>query len=315
MNAARLLRSGSAGLLVVLLAMLCALAGGARAQAVLPVPALTARVIDQTGTLDAAARTALDAKLAAFEQRKGSQIVMLIVPTTQPEDIASYANRVGNAWKIGRKDVGDGVLVIVAKNDRKMRIEVAKTLEGAVPDLAAARIVDAAMAPRFRENDYVGGLDAAADQLIARIAGEPLPEVPAPVIEERGRGQGGFGGDWAELGIFLFVGVLVVGRVARALLGNKLGTLATGAGAGAVAMVLTSSVVLAAIAVVVAMVFTFFGSMFLTDGRRGGLGGAIGGLGGMGGGFSGGRSSGSGGGGFSSGGGGNFGGGGASGSW
>lgn len=319
MNAARLLRSGSAGLLVVLLAMLCALAGGARAQAVLPVPALTARVIDQTGTLDTAARTALDAKLAAFEQRKGSQIVMLMVPTTQPEDIASYANRVGNAWKIGRKDVGDGVLVIVAKNDRKMRIEVAKTLEGAVPDLAAARIVDAAMAPRFRENDYVGGLDAAADQLIARIAGEPLPEVPAPVIEERGRGQGGFGGDWAELGIFLFVGVLVVGRVARALLGNKLGTLATGAGAGAVAMVLTSSVVLAAIAVVVAMVFTFFGSMFLTDGRRGGLGGglggAIGGLGGMGGGFGGGRSSGSGGGGFSSGGGGNFGGGGASGSW
>jgi len=319
MNAARLLRSGSAGLLVVLLAVLCALAGGARAQAVLPVPALTARVIDQTGTLDTAARTALDAKLAAFEQRKGSQIVMLMVPTTQPEDIASYANRVGNAWKIGRKDVGDGVLVIVAKNDRKMRIEVAKTLEGAVPDLAAARIVDAAMAPRFRENDYVGGLDAAADQLIARIAGEPLPEVPAPVIEERGRGQGGFGGDWAELGIFLFVGVLVVGRVARALLGNKLGTLATGAGAGAVAMVLTSSVVLAAIAVVVAMVFTFFGSMFLTDGRRGGLGGglggAIGGLGGMGGGFGGGRSSGSGGGGFSSGGGGNFGGGGASGSW
>ena len=321
MNAVRLLRSGSAGLLAVLFAVLCMLVGGARAQALLPVPALTARVIDQTGTLDAAARTALDAKLAAFEQQKGSQIVMLMVPTTQPEDIASYANRVGNAWKIGRKDVGDGVLVIVAKGDRKMRIEVAKTLEGAVPDLAAARIVDAAMAPRFRENDYAGGLDAAADQLIARIGGEPLPEVPAPVIEERGRGLGGFGGDWAELGIFLFVGVLVVGRVARALLGNKLGTLATGAGAGAVAMVLTSSVVLAAV-VVVAMVFTFFGSMFLTDGRggRGGRGGGFGGglggaIGGMGGGFGGGRSSGGGGGGFSSGGGGNFGGGGASGSW
>src|SRR6185437_6148520 len=98
-----------------------------------------------------------------FEQKKGSQIVMLMVATTQPEDIASYANRVANAWKIGRKAVGDGVLVLVAK-----------TLEGAVPDLAAARIIDEAMAPRFRENDFAGGLDAAADQLIARISGEPL---------------------------------------------------------------------------------------------------------------------------------------------
>ncbi|MDP9901279.1 TPM domain-containing protein [Variovorax ginsengisoli] len=317
MNVARPLRSACAAFLVVplaLLALLCTLAGGARAQAVLPVPALTARVIDQTGTLEAARRTALDAKLAAFEQQKGSQIVMLMVPTTQPEDIASYANRVGNAWKIGRKDVGDGVLVIVAKDDRKMRIEVAKTLEGAVPDLAAARIIDTAMAPRFRKDDYAGGLDAAADQLIARITGEPLPAVPSPVTEARGRGVGGFGGDWAELGIFLFVGVLFFGRLARAMLGNKLGTLATGVGAGAVALVLTSSVVLAAIAVVVAMVFTFFGSMFLTDGRGGGFGGGMGGMGGMGGGFGGGRSSG-GGGGFSSGGGGNFGGGGASGSW
>jgi uncharacterized protein len=117
---------------------------------VLPVPALTARVIDQTGTLDAIQRKGLDDKLAAFEQKKGSQIVVLMVPTTQPEDIASYANRVGNAWKIGRKDVGDGILVIVAKDDRKMRIEVAKTLEGAVPDLAAKQIIDEAMKPRFR---------------------------------------------------------------------------------------------------------------------------------------------------------------------
>ena len=113
-------------------------------------PRSTARVIDQTGTLDAAQREALEAKLAAFEQKKGSQIVVLMVPTTQPEDIASYANRVATHWKIGRKDVGDGMLVIVAKNDRKMRIEVAKALEGAVPDLAAARIIDDAMKPRFR---------------------------------------------------------------------------------------------------------------------------------------------------------------------
>ncbi|MEB0060096.1 TPM domain-containing protein, partial [Variovorax sp. LG9.2] len=133
------------------------MAGAAMAQGVLPVPALDARVIDQTGTLDAAARQSLDAKLAAFEQKKGSQIVVLMVPTTQPEDIASYANRVAATWKIGRKEVGDGVLVIVAKDDRKMRIEVARTLEGAVPDLTAARIIDEQMKPRFRENDFAGG--------------------------------------------------------------------------------------------------------------------------------------------------------------
>jgi len=293
---------------------LCLVLGGAQAQALLPVPALTARVIDQTATLDEAQRTVLDAKLAAFEQQKGSQIVMLMVATTQPEDIASFANRIGNEWKIGRKDVGDGVLVIVAKNDRKMRIEVAKTLEGAVPDLAAARIIDVAMAPRFRENDYAGGLNAAADQLIARISGEVLPEVAQPGAGGQGRGVGGFGFDWTELGIFLFVGVLVLGRMARAVLGSKLGPLATGVGAGVVAMVVTSSVLLALLAGVVALVVTLFGGAIPLSsmGGRSGRGGGFGG--GLGGGFGGGRSGG-GGGGFSSGGGGNFGGGGASGSW
>ena len=280
--------------------------GSALAQALLPVPALSARVIDQTGTLDAAARDALDAKLAAFEQRKGSQIVMLMVATTQPEDIASYANRVGNAWKIGRKDVGDGVLVVVAKNDRKMRIEVAKTLEGALPDLAAARIIDDVMKPRFQQNDFAGGLDAAADQLIARIGGEPLPAVE--VRDVNGPRFGGQGFDWAELGIFLFFGVLFAGRVARAVLGSKLGPLATGVGAGVVAMVVTSSVVLAVIAGVVALLFTVFsGAIGLPMLGGGGGGGGRGGGWGGGGGF--------GGGGFSSGGGGNFGGGGASGDW
>jgi uncharacterized protein len=120
-----------------------------RAQDVLPVPALTARVVDQTGTLDPIQRKGLEDKLAAFEQKKGTQIVVLLVATTQPEDIASYANRVANDWKIGRKEVGDGIVVIVAKDDRKVRIEVAKTLEGAVPDLAAKQIIDDAITPRF----------------------------------------------------------------------------------------------------------------------------------------------------------------------
>lgn len=301
---------------IFLIAMACA---GAWAQGLLPVPALSARVIDQTGTLDAAQRDSLDAKLAAFEQKKGSQIVVLMVPTTQPEDIESYANRIANAWKIGRKDVGDGVLVIIAKNDRRMRIEVAKTLEGAVPDLAAARIIDEQMMPRFRENDFAGGISAALDQLIARISGEALPEVTTRDNGQQGqqgqRGSGLFGGntDWGQLGIFLFFGVLVVGRIARSILGNKLGPLATGVGAGVIAMVITSSIVLAVVAGVVALIFTLFsGAIPLPMGGGGGRGGGYGGGGFGGGGFGGGSS---GGGGFSSGGGGNFGGGGASGGW
>jgi uncharacterized protein len=159
------------------LLLLAAALAGAHAQGLQPVPALSARVIDQAGTLGLAQRARLEDKLARFEEIKGTQIVILMVPTTQPEDIAAYANRVGNAWKIGRKGVGDGILIVVARNDRKMRIEVAKTLEGAVPDIAAARVIDETMAPRFREGDFAGGLDAAIVQLVALINGQPLPAV------------------------------------------------------------------------------------------------------------------------------------------
>jgi len=228
-------RSRAVRLATWLLAAWVGLAGAmAWAQGLLPVPALSARVIDTTATLDAAQRQALEAKLAGFEQRKGSQIVVLMVPTTQPEDIESYANRVANDWKIGRKAVGDGVLVIVAKDDRRMRIEVAKTLEGAVPDLAAARIIDDVMKPRFRENDFAGGLDGAADQLIARIGGEALPAVESP-RPTRGA-QGGFGFDWESLAIFLFFGVLVGAPIARRIFGAKLAPVVMGVGAGALAI-------------------------------------------------------------------------------
>lgn len=282
---------------------------GAQAQGLLPVPALNARVIDQTGTLDASQRQALEAKLQAFEQQKGSQIVMLMVATTQPEDIASYANRVGNAWKIGRKNVGDGVLVVVAKDDRKMRIEVAKTLEGALPDIAAARIIDDAMKPRFRQNDFAGGLDAAADQLIARINGEALPEVDAR-SGDFGDNAGDSGFDWQDLAIFLFVGVLVGGPIAHAILGKIPGALAMAGLTGAIVMVLTSSIVVAVLAGVGALLFTLLSMAFGAGAGRRGAGG-FGGWGGGGGGWSGGSSDG----GFSSGGGGDFGGGGASGDW
>jgi uncharacterized protein len=288
---------------------------GAWAQGVLPVPALTARVIDQTGTLDAIQRKGLEDKIAAFEQKKGSQMVVLLVPTTQPEDIASYANRVGNEWKIGRKAVGDGVLVIVAKDDRKVRIEVAKTLEGAVPDLAARQIIDEAITPRFRQGDFAGGLQAGVDQLIARITGEKLPE-PPPRAAPASPG-GGMGFDWFDLAMIAFIGVPIVARVLSGIFGRKLGSLVTGGGVGFLALTLTSSLIVAAIAGVIGLLFAFLsGGGFGGGGRR--YGGGSGPWISTGGGWGGGGGSGWGGsdgGGFSSGGGGDFGGGGASGDW
>ncbi|MBO9516292.1 MAG: TPM domain-containing protein, partial [Variovorax sp.] len=270
--------SGFLRALAALLLLAAALAG-AHAQGLLPVPALDARVIDQTGTLTPAQRAALEAKLAAFEQQKGSQIVMLMVPTTQPEDIASYANRVGNAWKIGRRAVGDGILVIVAKNDRKMRIEVAKTLEGAVPDLAAAHIIDEAMKPRFRENDFAGGLDAAADQLIARIKGEPLPEIDARSGDFRDSGGRGGGFSWEDLAVFFFIAVMVGGPIARRILGKIPGSLAMGGITGLVVMAVTSSPVVAVLAGLAALLFTLLSMAFGAGPMRrgGGFGGGLGG--------------------------------------
>jgi uncharacterized protein len=287
----------------------------ARAQGLQPVPELTARVIDETGTLDPIQRKGLDDKLAAFEQAKGTQVAFLIVATTQPEDIAAYANRVGNAWKIGRKEVGDGVLLVVAKNDRKVRIEVAKTLEGAIPDLAAKRIIDEAITPRFREGDFAGGLQAAADRIVALASGEQLPAPQQPSVRERA--SAGF--DWFDLAIFLFFAVPIGGAVLRGVLGRKLGALATGAGVGAIALFVTSSLLVAMAAAFVALAFALFSSGFGGTPRRSSRGGWgagpwIGTGGGWGSGSSGG-SWGGGGGGFSSGGGGDFGGGGASGDW
>lgn len=296
-------------MLALLLALLAA--GPVLAQALLPVPPLTARVIDQTGTLDAIQQKGLEDKLAAFEQVSGSQVVFLMVPTTQPEDIVSYANRIGNAWKIGRKDVGDGLLLVVAKQDRRVRIEVAKTLEGAIPDLAAKQIIDEAITPRFRSADYAGGLDAAADQITALIRGEALP---APARRDAGRtGERGF--QFFDLAVLLFLAVPIASGVLRGIFGRKFGSLLTGGGVGAIAALVTSSLVVGALAALAGMVFALLsGAAGLGGGRRaGGFGGGpfIGG--GWGGGGS--RGGWGAGGGFRSGGGGNFGGGGASGSW
>jgi uncharacterized protein len=280
------------------------------AQDVQAIPALTSHVVDNTGLLDAGQQASIEAKLAALEKAKGSQVVVLIVPTTQPEDISSYANRVGNAWKIGRKNVGDGVLFVVAVKDHQMRIEVAKTLEGAIPDLAAKRIITNAVTPRFKAGDYAGGISAGVDQLSARIKGEALPEV-SDSANSSGNLPGGF--DWMDLAIFLFFAVPIGGAIAKSIFGQKLGSLITGGAVGTIAFMATTSLVLAGIAGVVALLFALFSGLSGgSSGRSGGLGRGGYGGGGFGGGSYGG---GGGGGGFSSGGGGDFGGGGASGSW
>ena len=273
------------------------------------IPALSSHVIDSTDTLSPAERQALDAKLTAFEQSRGAQVVVLMVASTQPEDITSFAQRVGDFWKIGRQNIGDGLLLVVAKNDRKVRIATTKALEGAVPDLAASQIIDTAITPRFKQGDFAGGLNAGTDQLMARITGEALP---AP---ERQRGarqtRGGF--NWTDLAVFLFFAVPIGARVLSSVLGRKLGVLVTGGAVGGAAWLFTSSLLIAGAAGVAGLLFALVASLGAL-GRGGALGG-LGGLGGFGGGGFGGGGRGGGGGGFSSGGGGNFGGGGASGGW
>jgi len=302
--------------LAVLLAGLAGI-GAAHAQDLRPVPALSARVIDQTATLTEAQRAGLEARLAAFEAQAGPQIAVLIVATTQPEDIAAYAQRVADTWKLGRREVGDGILIVVATADRRMRIEVAKTLEGAVPDLAARQIIDQAMRPAFRAGDYALGLTRAVDELGVRIRGEALP-TPSRVQQPAERGI-----QWNDLLLFLFAGVPVLAGVATAVFGRKLGALLTSAGTGALVWVFTASVVLGAVAGVLTLIVVGIfgvGSALMRRstprlGRRGGDGwgsfGHGGGFGGGGGDFGGGGF----GGGDFGGGGGDFGGGGASGDW
>jgi uncharacterized protein len=272
------------------------------AQELQTIPALSGHVIDATATLSDSQRQELDNKLIAFEAATGAQVVVLVVPTTAPEDIASYANRVGNSWKIGRTGVGDGLILLVAKNDRKLRIEVAKTLEGAIPDLMAKRVIDQTITPHFKQGNFAAGIDAGLDDIVALIRGEALS---APSKAAAGQSSEF---EWMDLGVFLFFAVAVGGNMARHMLGNKLGSLVMGAAAGGLVWFVSSSILLAAVAAVVGLVFTLLSSLgkFGSKSGRTSWGGA---------GSGGGWSSGSGGGGFSSGGGGDFGGGGASGGW
>lgn len=300
----------------------------AQAQKLQPIPAPSMHVTDNTNTLDARQKSALEARLVNFEQATGSQVAILMVQTTAPEDIAAYANRVGNTWKIGRRAIGDGLILIVAKRDRKVRIEVAKALEGAIPDLAAKEVIDEAITPAFRVGDYVGGLTVALDRLETRIRAEalPSPNPPGPDAAQasldgddgpRAPHQQGF--QWFDLAVFLFVAVPLLGGVLRRVIGRRLGAVVAAAAVAALAFLFTWSVVAAGVAAVLAWGVSMlsWNSAWQRSGAGRFPGGVVAGSG-LGSVFGGGlgRSGGGGGlGGFRSGGGGDFGGGGASGDW
>ena len=270
-----------------------------------PVPPLKARVTDLTGTLTAPQVQTLEARLRDFEHSKGIQVAVLILPTTAPETIEQYSVRVADAWKVGRAKVDDGVILVVAKNDRKLRIEVGYGLEGAIPDAVAKRVVSDVIAPHFRTGDFYGGIAAGTDALMKLIEGEPLP---APKWESEG-GQQGI--DYGSLFVILLVLATAGGAILSRLLGRSAGAIATGGLAGLTAWAISGVVLIGAFAAaVVFFVALFAAASGFGRGRHGGWGGGWpGGFGGFGGG-----SGGFGGGGFSGGGGG-FGGGGASGNW
>jgi uncharacterized protein len=268
------------------------------------VPPLSGRVVDQTGTLSSGDIASLTQTLKDLETRKGSQIAVLIVPTTDLESIEQFSIRVAEAWKIGRKKIDDGALLVVAKNDRHLRIEVGYGLEGALTDATTKRIIDEDIAPKFKSGDFAGGVSAGVNRMIRVIDGEKLP---APEPEH-----------WQSPGLvsfinplnpFVLVAVFIVGGILRTMLGRLFGSVATGGFVGFLAWLFIGSIAAAAIVAVIAFIVAMFADMAPSGGGR-----SSGGFSGGGSWSGGGSSSSSDSGGFS-GGGGSFGGGGASGSW
>jgi uncharacterized protein len=270
-----------AGVLVFL--ALLGLAGpGAPAQAppssgLQPIPKLSARVTDLTGTLTAEQQTALEQKLAAFESAKGSQLAVLIVPSTRPEEIEQYSIRVVDQWKLGRgtvngKRIDDGALLLVAKNDRHVRIEVGYGLEGVLTDAMSNRIISGAIAPEFREGNYYAGIDAGLDQMMKLIEGEPLPPPEHAWQSERHHGSGG-------LLPQLFFAVVFGSLILRGIFGRTLGSLFTGAGAAAITYFAGYALLFAGFAGIAAFLFTMLlslggrGSGWSSSPRMGGFGG------------------------------------------
>jgi uncharacterized protein len=263
------------------------------ARADVPVPSLTARVTDLTGTLNAQQKADLESRIAAYETRRGSQIAVLILPTTKPEEIEQYSIRVAEAWKIGRKGTDDGLILVVAKDDRRLRIEVGYGLEGVIPDSMAKRVIDERITPRFRDGDFYGGVRDGVDQLIRLAEGEKLPP---PAQAPAGR-TGSM--DPTQLLIPTLFFILIGGGFLKAILGRFGGSAATAAGLGVIAWLLFG-LAFGAIAAVIGFIVAFANT------GMGGGGWSSGG--GSWGGSSGGSS-------WGGGGGGGFGGGGASGRW
>ncbi len=250
------------------------------------IPALKTHVTDLTQTLSPEEQSQLDAKLVAFEQEKGSQIAVLIVPTTQPEVIEQYSIRVVDVWKLGRKKVDDGVLILVAKNDRKMRIEVGYGLEGAIPDLNAKRVIDEVMKPKFKQGDYFGGINAATDSIISMISGEALPAPTSNSYSDNNASP-------APFGIIIFA--IIVGAMLRLMMGGFRAGLVTGGITGVMVWLFTGALAIGAISAFGVFIATLIGITNFTSGGGGFGGSSSGGSswgGGSGGGFGGGGASG-----------------------
>jgi uncharacterized protein len=293
MNAAR----------AVILALLLGWAFTARAE--VAVPPLSGRVVDQTGTLSSSDIASLTQVLRDLETRKGSQVAVLIVPTTEPESIEQYSIRVAEAWKIGRKKIDDGALLLVAKNDRKLRIEVGYGLEGALNDASAKRIIDETITPRFKSGDFAGGISNGVDRIIRVIDGEKLPApVSAPSQQMSFPGISDVNPGFALFGTIFLAGIL------RTILGRLLGAAATGGVVGVMAWFVAGSLAGSLIAGIIVFIIALIVDLSSSQGSSSG-GGWSGGSGSSAGSWGGSSSSDSGG--FS--GGGSFGGGGASGSW
>lgn len=280
-----------------LAALACLLAAAGLAffgsvQADVAVPALNSRVTDLTGTLTAEQKSVLEQRLAGFEAGKGSQIAVLMLSSTKPEEIEQFSIRVAESWKIGRKGTDDGLILVIAKDDRRLRIEVGYGLEGAIPDAVAKRVISETITPRFKAGDYYGGISAGVEQLIKLVEGEKLPP---PTGQSGGSLRGSK--DPFEYLVPAFFLILVGGAVVRAIFGRLPGAVITGLTMGIAGWVLFS-VGIAVLAAIIAFILSLL--------NTGNLGSGIGGFssGGSGGGSSG-----------WSGGGGSFGGGGSSGSW
>jgi uncharacterized protein len=287
-------------------AALAAALAAVAALAATPVPKLETRVTDLAGTLTASQREALESKLHDFETRKGSQVAVLIVPSIGDETIEEFAGRVTDDWKLGRKGIDDGALLVIAMKERRMRIHTGRGVQGTLTDALSKRIIADIVTPHFRNGDFAGGIDAGADAIMKAIEGEALPEPKAAP-----RGKVDSTSSFGDIALLAFFAVPIVGSVLRSMFGRFLGATATSGITGIAAWLLIGSLAIGIVAAIAAFVVTlmFSGGSGRSVGRRGGGviipggfgGGSWGGGGGGGGGFSGG--------------GGGFDGGGASGSW